>query len=133
MSERDVKIKENISLVEQLPDEINDVDFKIDGEIIKANVKKRMFKSGKGAALIIENKEFPNGTLSMMVPFMGPAGYVPSEQEIKMLVAGEEIKGTKLLSKAGKEYDTTLAFNPKDERPYNGKTYYGNVEPVGWN
>ena len=41
----------------------------------------------------------------------------------------EEIKGTKLLSKAGKEYDTTLAFNPKDERPYNGKTYYGNVEP----
>lgn len=132
MSERDLKIKENIDLVNQLPDEINNVPFKFKSEELIGNVKKRMFKSGKGANLTIEHVDFPNGILGMMVPFMGAAGYVPSEEEIKRLLIGDEIKATKLLSKQGKEYDARLAFTADEERPYNGKTYYGNVGPVGW-
>lgn len=138
MASRDNRIKENMELIDMLPDEINDVDFKIGGEVVKANLKKRVFKTKEekkttGCVIVIEISEFPNGTMGMMLPAMGKAGYVPSEQELKNLVAGKEIKASGLISNKGSDYDATLAFDPKEERTSKGVTYYGNIGPVGWN
>ena len=128
MPTKDEHIRDNKQKVENFPEEIPNVEVDINGTIVESTIKKMMFSNG--AALRIENKEFPNGIMSVSIPFMGKAGYVPTEEEMIQLCRGEMIRGEGLFSNAGKEYGTNFVFDPLHERHYKGKTYYGNVDPV---
>lgn len=137
MGLKEQKEAANKEQLKALPDMLKDVDFKVKDQIIKADfkkvVKEKPAKFGGGQSISYQIEEvpgmFPAGMVRITVPFFGIGGHTPTEEQLRSILAGEDVRVDDNVSKAGKPYSRIFSFKSDVQTEYGKKgNYFGDLE-----
>lgn len=130
---KDQRIKYNKERIEALPETMDGFQIKLGDEMEDVVVTKFQGTSKAGRSytrLDIDCESFPKGNLSIFLPLMGAAGFVPDEDEVRQILSEGSVYAENMIGSSGTAYSANLVYDPLVEEK-NGKfVNRGKVSPV---